>query len=429
MKDLKELRENIESIDKEMAELFEKRMNLSKEVASFKHENNLPTEDLKREKELLNKNSSYISNPEIKNYYEFYEKNVFELSKAIQNDSINSMTNNDSSKVISVHTNNPYDIIIKKGILTEVEKYLNLDRKVMIITDSNIQNEYIEKVLSKSKEGYVYKIKSGESSKSFSNYNKIMKKLIDYNFERSDAIIALGGGVVGDLSGFVASTYLRGIDFYNIPTTLLSMVDSSIGGKTAIDFMGYKNNIGSFYDPKRVLIDINVLKTLDKRELYSGLVESIKMSLTFSSELFYLIKENELNDILEDVIYKSLMIKKCVIEKDKFEHNLRSTLNFGHTIGHAIESYYKGKYLHGECIANGMLYFVSDRVKKELLSLLNRYNLPLNITLNKKEIMKYISHDKKSSNGTIKTIWVNEIGSFTTKELHLSEIEELLWIP
>lgn len=321
-----------------------------------------------------------------------------------------------------------YDVVIEKGCLENVTKYLDLDRKVLIITDSMIPNEYKKTLESQIKESYIYEIPAGEASKSFENYAKILDYLIVNSFSRSDCIIALGGGVCGDLGGFVASTYMRGITFYNIPTTLLAQVDSSIGGKTAIDKLGYKNVIGSFYPPEKVLIDSNVLKTLDQRQFNAGLVEAIKMGATNDITLFNLIKESK--DIFNDidlVIEKALLVKRDVVQKDPKEKHLRKVLNFGHTIGHAIESYNKlGDLLHGECVGLGMLYITKDNVNYEIKKVLEKYNLPVTCDIPSDELYQYILLDKKRTNKYISIVRVEEIGEFIIDRISIEEIKKYL---
>ena len=321
-----------------------------------------------------------------------------------------------------------YEVIVERGCIDKVIKYLDLNRKVLIITDSNIPLEYVDKVKQDIKNSYVYTIKSGEESKNFTNFENILKFLIDNQFSRTDCIIALGGGVVGDLSGFVASVYMRGIDFYNIPTTLLSQVDSSIGGKTAIDMCGVKNIVGAFYPPKKVLIDPNVLRTLDERQVHSGLVEAYKMGFTFDKELVDLIMaSSNLNDDIDEIIIRALNIKKDVVEKDFKEQNLRKVLNFGHTVGHAIEA--SGKFndlLHGECVGLGMLYMVSDELKETIKKFLVKYNLPYECNIDKEELFRYISLDKKRSNDYISIIRVEEIGKFLIEKILLEDIKNYL---
>ena len=320
-----------------------------------------------------------------------------------------------------------YDVIIKRGCLEKANEYLNLNRKVLIITDDGVPKEYLNILKKDLKDVYVYIIKQGEESKSFDNYSSILDYLIEKEFSRTDAIIALGGGVVGDLAGFVASTYMRGICFYNIPTTLLSQVDSSIGGKTAIDKKGYKNLVGAFYPPEKVLIDPNVLFTLDNRQFYSGLVEALKMGMTSDKELYELIKNS--NDIYQDIdliIEKALHVKKEIVEKDPNEQHLRKILNFGHTIGHAIESSGKFNMLHGECVGIGMIYMVSEELKQELKDILNKYHLPISCNITKNELYKYISLDKKRSDNYITIIKVLKIGTYEIEKIELENIKSYL---
>lgn len=318
-----------------------------------------------------------------------------------------------------------YDVVIEKGCINHVNEYLDLNRKVLILTDSLVPSDYANIVKEKSKEGYIYTIASGEASKSFENYGKILDYLVEHQFSRTDCIVAVGGGVVGDLAGFVASTYMRGITFYNIPTTLLSQVDSSIGGKTAIDKCGIKNIVGAFYPPHKVLIDTDLLKTLDDRQLHSGLVEAIKMGLTNDQELFDLIKNsNNLFDDIETIVTKALGVKKMIVEADPKEKGLRRVLNYGHTIGHAIES--STKYLHGECVGLGMLYFSSPKVKKELKEVLEKYHLPISHNVEKKLLYDYICLDKKRSGNKITIVYVEEKGNFKFLNIELESIKDYL---
>ena len=319
--------------------------------------------------------------------------------------------------------NNGYDIILERGVLSTLANLINLKRKCLIVTDDNIPTSYIDTIKNQCKEAYVYVIKHGENSKNIKNFEKILKYLVENNFTRTDCIIALGGGVVGDLAGFVASAYMRGIAFYNIPTTLLSMVDSSIGGKTAIDFCGIKNIIGAFYQPSAVIIDPDTLRTLKKRQIHAGLVEAIKMALCFDKDLFYTIYESKkLNKDIDEIIYRSLLIKRSVVEADEKENNIRKSLNFGHTIGHVIEAKYSPKYLHGEAVGMGMMYFLSKAIKEKLLYLLKKYALPTAVDLSYEDAIELIKHDKKASSDIISIIYVNEVGKY---EIRKEKIEEL----
>lgn len=320
-----------------------------------------------------------------------------------------------------------YNVVIEKGILDSASDYFNFDRKILIITDDNIPISYINNIKNISKLSFVFCIKNGEISKNINNYQDIMKFLIEKEFTRKDAIVAIGGGVVGDLSAFVASTYMRGIDFLNIPTTLLSQVDSSIGGKTAIDFMGVKNIIGTFYQPSAVLIDTNTLNTLPDRQFYNGLVEAIKISATCDDKLFSFIENSDdIKKDIEKIIIKSVKLKKNVVEKDTKESGLRKILNFGHTIGHAIEESCEGKLLHGECVGLGMIYFSSAKVKKRIISILKKYNLPVEYNIKKDEVYKLILHDKKAASNYVDCIYVNTIGSCAIKKYSYDKIKKLL---
>ncbi|MBQ7761732.1 MAG: 3-dehydroquinate synthase [Clostridia bacterium] len=331
--------------------------------------------------------------------------------------------------VLHVNTSEAgYDIILERGSLERVSEYFNLNRKVLIITDSGVPMEYALTVQRQCKEAYIHVLDAGEQSKSIDNYIKALQVLVDMGMTRTDCVVAVGGGVVGDFSGFVASTYMRGIDFYNIPTTFLSQVDSSIGGKVAIDFMGVKNIVGAFYQPKGVLIDSNTLKTLDKRQLHAGLCESIKMSATSNKELFELIENStSIDNDLDEIIEKSLIIKRDVVEKDPKEKGLRRVLNFGHTIGHGIESKYGLKgYLHGECVGMGMLPMCESSVKQRIKALLNKYQIPTDIDLANEDIMDYIKKDKKASGNQITIVYVEKIGTFELKKIEIEEIQKYI---
>ena len=321
-----------------------------------------------------------------------------------------------------------YDIELCRGALARVGELINLDRKIMVVTDSGVPAEYADTVRNLAKEGYQVSVPQGEESKCFANLEFILAAMLDAGFTRKDAVVAVGGGVVGDLAGFAASMYMRGVDFYNIPTTLLSQVDSSIGGKTAVDFHGYKNVIGAFYQPKKVIIDPDVLATLEKRQVAAGMAEAIKMSLTSDADMFAMLEEAE--DIYADidtVIEKALRIKKYVVECDEKEAGLRKILNFGHTVGHGIETQATGALYHGECVALGMLPMCSDEVRARLIPVLKKAGLPTELKLYEddlREVMAAVSHDKKSAVGGVDAVLVHEAGSFEIKKLTLSEIEE-----
>lgn len=323
---------------------------------------------------------------------------------------------------------NSYDIYLKRGILQEIGKHIDLQRKIMIITDDQVPQEYAHTLLKQCAYGHLAVVRHGEEAKSMEVYKELLENLLQHNFSRKDCVIALGGGVIGDLSGFVAASYMRGIDFINIPTTTLSQIDSSIGGKVAINLDEVKNIVGAFYQPKAVFIDPDTLATLPKRHYVNGIVEAIKAGLIYDASLFELFETGDIYDDIEMILEKALRVKKDVVEKDEKEQNLRKILNFGHTIGHAIESYYHLEtYLHGECVAMGMLYFIKDEtLKQRVLSLYKKLGLSTDVAYDSDKIYDLLSKDKKASNDYITIVEVEELGSAQLKEMPLTSVKELL---
>lgn len=322
-----------------------------------------------------------------------------------------------------------YDIVLERGALLKVGELLNLDRKVLIVTDNGVPDAYAKAVAKGCKEPFIVTIEQGEQSKQIATLELLLKTMVENNFTRTDCVVAVGGGVVGDLSGFAAAVFMRGIDFYNIPTTVLSQVDSSIGGKTAVDFMGYKNLVGAFYPPKAVIIDSDTLKTLPKRQIANGLCEALKMSLTSDKDLFAIFENSDLSDnaVIDDIIYRSLLIKKYVVEEDERESGLRKILNFGHTLAHAIESVNgMEKYYHGECVGIGMIPMCSQNIKERLLPVLEKLGLPTRLEENAQEIIEASRHDKKAFGDSITVVTVEEIGSFKMKNLTFGEFSDLV---
>ncbi len=320
---------------------------------------------------------------------------------------------------------NGYDIIIEKGVLDRAGDYLPKDRKALIVTDSGVPAQYAKKVLSFCGAGSIIKtVPQGEESKNFDNLKELLKVMLEAGFTRRDCVIAVGGGVAGDLSGFAASVYMRGIDFYNIPTTLLSQVDSSVGGKTAIDFEGVKNIVGAFYPPKLVLIDENVLSTLPLRQLNNGLAEALKMGMTSDKELFDIFENGNPYENIERIIEKSLLVKTDVVCKDEKEQGLRRVLNFGHTIGHGIEAEQAGKLYHGECVAIGMLPMCSEKTSQRLRKILKKLSLPCDCDANAEKIYEAMLHDKKSAGDRITAVFVDEPGSFVFESVLPESLRE-----
>ncbi len=314
-----------------------------------------------------------------------------------------------------------YDIVLERGALARAAEYIDLNRQTLIVTDKGVPREYVQAVAGQCASPLICEIEEGEGSKSLAVYERLLTKLLRAGFTRKDCVVAVGGGVVGDLSGFVAASYMRGIDFYNIPTTLLSQLDSSIGGKTAVNLDGIKNIVGAFYQPKKVLIDPDTLKTLPQRQFSNGMAEAVKMSLTSDAELFSLIESGDVWENIETIIERSLRIKKDVVERDEKELGLRRILNFGHTLGHGIEVTQKGIY-HGEAVALGMLPMCSKEVQSRLVPVLKKLSLPVKSDADPKKVYDAVLHDKKAADGRVSLIKVYEVGRCVIENVGKDEL-------
>ena len=326
-----------------------------------------------------------------------------------------------------------YDIVFSKsfeGLGEELEEMNLSERKICVITDSTVETLYAQEILDcvqeKCKKAVVFRFPAGEKNKTLDTVKDAYTFLIQEGFDRKDLLIALGGGVVGDLTGYTAATYLRGVEFIQIPTTLLAQADSSIGGKTGVDFDGYKNMVGAFYMPKLVYMNVSVLKTLEERQFFSGFAEIMKHGL-IKDHLFYewlldhMYEICERNpDVLEEMVMKSSTIKKLVVEKDPTEKGDRALLNFGHTIGHAIEKAKNFELYHGECVALGCVAAANISWKHELLSMEEYYeirdmfvpfNLPISVEdIEPEEILRLTKSDKKMDAGRIRFVLLKKVG-------------------
>jgi 3-dehydroquinate synthase len=365
-----------------------------------------------------------------------------------------------SSVRFQVKTNNKnYPIIIGKNIFGKLPKFFNENKldflQCLIIADDNVPKKHV-RTLSKSlssKKNTIYYFKSNEKNKSQKSVNKILSILLKKNFNRNDCLISIGGGITGDVSGFAASIFKRGLTFINIPTTLLSQVDSSIGGKTGVNTKYGKNLIGSFYQPDLVVSDINFLKSLPKRELICGYGEILKHSLIADKKFFSFLDKNNFKILnlkspyIEKAIYKSCLIKKRIVESDEKEIFLRKILNFGHTFAHAYEATlnYSKKLNHGEAVILGIKIASKFSLSNKLLNIkefqlienhINKLNLnyDANKLFSKKDINKilfFMIKDKKNVTGKINLILLKKIGNpsynlqFTKKKIKSFLIEEL----
>lgn len=339
---------------------------------------------------------------------------------------------------LTVHYNNSpcYKIFIEKGFglfcnrLTEsVAKKYN---KVCIVSDSKVAELYLDSFTNSIKSSFdtviSFVFPFGEASKTLNTVEDLYEELIKAHFDRGDLLIALGGGVVGDLTGFTAATYLRGIDFIQVPTTLLSQSDSSVGGKTGVDFRGYKNMVGAFHMPKMVYMNIETLHTLGSEIFACGMGEVVKHGLIKDIEFYQWLKDNAKDikalsddDKLMYMVYKNVDIKRMVVEEDPTEKGIRGHLNFGHTIGHAIEKLSDFKLYHGQCVSIGMvaaLYlsvrdgYVTEEQFEDIKNTLTMFDLPLYTSgIDAKEVLATTKSDKKMVGSKVKFIYLNRVGN------------------
>ena len=327
---------------------------------------------------------------------------------------------------------NSYDISIQKGILDllgPAVKELTGAQKIGIITDDVVDTLYGQRLENALQavgiEGHRIVFKAGEASKNMTVLAEVYDQLSTSGVTRSDAIITLGGGVPGDLGGFAAATFLRGVPFIQIPTTILAQVDSSVGGKVAVDLPSGKNLAGSFYQPKAVFIDPDLLQTLSPRIIHDGLAEVIKYGCIRDSHLFHLFEDlagdEGLPEHWEEIIKICCTIKARIVEKDEFDTGERMLLNFGHTIGHAAEKYYGyGTYTHGEAVAAGMAVLTAQTEKmgltragtaQRICQVLQKFDLPVTLDAPVESLLKYIGHDKKKRGKNVTLIILDDIGA------------------
>ncbi|MCR5786241.1 MAG: 3-dehydroquinate synthase [Acholeplasmatales bacterium] len=340
-------------------------------------------------------------------------------------------------KIIDMNLkNNPYKVYIESGILDKACDYISSiynKKNIYIITDNHVANIYLDRLIKILSAKYIVKsviVPEGESSKSFNEYVNVLTKLLDLNMRRNEMLVALGGGVIGDLTGFVASTIYRGCPYVQIPTSLLAQMDSSIGGKTGIDFAERKNIIGAFKQPSLVLIDPYVLDSLENRQFSNGMAELIKHGIIGNASLFNKLLRKPCID--EDIISESLSVKQDAVLKDEFDNGERMRLNFGHTFGHVVEL--EKNLLHGEAVALGMLMalrFGEDLgitpkdIYPQVKSILESYNLPVEEIDYKKYLLKTLG-DKKNLAGTVNFILIDKLGSSVIYPLTEDKIKEII---
>ncbi len=344
-------------------------------------------------------------------------------------------------KTINVRTSRPYNVIIERGSLSKSGELISQvikSHKTVIITDDTVGALYADTLVQSLEKNNitssVFVFPHGEQSKNLTVLGEIYDFLCQKRITRSDFIIALGGGVVGDITGFAAASFLRGIEFVQIPTTLLAQVDSSVGGKTAIDIAGGKNLVGAFKQPALVICDSDTLRTLPQSELSCGMAEVIKYGMIRDENLFNILENHDISnidDVMDDIVYTCIDIKRNVVENDEFDKGERMILNFGHTLGHAIEGWHNyTDYTHGMGVAVGMCMITellcSPEITERLKKCVESYKLPTSTNAPVSELLPYCSTDKKCDSDSISYIVCNKIGVAEIKKVTVAEFEKLM---
>ena len=345
-------------------------------------------------------------------------------------------------KVVSVNASENYNVLIGTNLIGQIGAYIYEiapKASIAIISDTNVWSHYGQ-VLTQSILDYGMHVThfvfpAGEASKNMNTYMDILNFLAENKLSRSDAIVALGGGVVGDITGFAAATYLRGISYIQVPTTLLAMVDSSVGGKTAIDLPAGKNLVGAFKQPRLVLCDVDTLKTLPTRLFLDGCAEVIKYAMLYDPELFEMLLQEGCDFDRESVISRCVSLKRDVVQEDEFDNGARQMLNFGHTIGHSIEAKSHFEISHGQAVAAGMAIATKAAVNQgicpchvynKLINLLKRFQLPVTTTFSVETLFTSALSDKKRSGSTVNIIVPENIGICKVLPISVSKLEDFI---
>lgn len=346
-------------------------------------------------------------------------------------------------RTVSVNTNTPYDIVIERGIINrtgELVKSVSNSAKVCVITDSNVGAIYGEMVVGSLREaGFdtaMFTFEAGEKNKRLDTISSMYSFMADFNMSRKDLVVALGGGVTGDMAGFAAATYMRGINFVQIPTSLLAQVDSSVGGKTGVDIEQGKNLVGAFHQPIMVIIDPDTLGTLPDYYLCDGMGEVIKYGCIKDKKLFDTLESENAYDIIDEIIFECVSIKRDVVERDEKESGERMLLNFGHTLGHSLEKIYNFEGLsHGQAVAIGMVMIAEAGERADLTekgcadrirTLCEKYGLPVSDNASAADIAAVCASDKKASGGSVNLVLLKTIGESFIKKTELSKLEEFI---
>ncbi len=345
-------------------------------------------------------------------------------------------------RTVTVHTGHPYDVRIGHGLMNSLGTMVSENtksRKIMVVSDDNVFPLYGELTVSQLEQAgftvYTFVFPHGEQSKNLTVFGDLLQLMCDCKLSRKDTVLALGGGVVGDLTGFAAATYQRGMNFIQVPTTLLAAVDSSVGGKTAVDLPNGKNQVGCFYQPTLVVCDPDLLKTLPEEEYQNGCAEIIKYTMINDADMFTQILDKPVCEQYEEIIEKCVAIKRDYVEEDEFDNGLRMMLNFGHTIGHGVEAASSYEIPHGRAVAIGMalvskatsqMGLCDSSVYTAVCELIQKYGLPISTEYSADELYAAALVDKKNTADSMRLIIPEVIGKCNIHPISKSEFLDWL---
>ena len=423
MEALQRERAEIDRIDGELARLFEERMAAAARIGAEKRAQGLPIRDPAREEQVLARNLRHVGDPALRPHFARLLETLMAESRAWQGEEPPARQAIPRSPALP-------PVLLRRGALGEAGTVLPPQRRVFLVTDDGIPPSCVGTLAGQCRSCVVYSVPQGESSKSPERLTELLSAMLAAGLTRSDCVAALGGGVVCDLAGLAAGLYMRGIDCYYFPSTLLAMVDAALGGKTAINLEGVKNAVGLFRQPRAVVIDPELLETLPPRQLSNGLAEAVKMALTHDAALFARFEDPAGYGDVEEIIAACLRIKSAVVAADQQEAGLRRVLNFGHTLGHGLEAAAEVELLHGECVALGMLPMCAPPLRERLRAVLERLELPTYVNFNEidpERVMAAVVHDKKAGpEGCIESVFVPEPGRFEFCRRAPEELRALL---
>ena len=419
MDELELARQEIDRADAELAAAFVRRMEAASRIARYKIEQGLPVFDPAREARVLEQNAGRVASPPLREAYLRLLKCAMSLSRAYQR---RLGAENDGALWVESERGG-YGVTVARGALARAGELFDLDRRVLVVTDRGVPPAYAAGLAELCREPVMVTLDEGAAGKSLCGAERLWSVMLEHGFTRADCVCAMGGGSVGDAAGFAAACWMRGVDFYNVPTTLLAQADASIGGKTGLDQNGVKNLVGAFWPPKAVLIDPDLLKILPPRLLAEGMAEIVKMAVVSDGALLAEIEAGDPYEKIETLLLRALKIKRALVEADERDEGSRRLLNFGHTVGHGVEALAGGALYHGECVALGMLPMCTPALRARLIPLLQRLGLPTRCALEPERILAAALHDKKRTAQGIMAVFADEEGAGYCREISPDELK------